>query len=89
MQFCIFEDTHFRNFLPLVYFRPVYDRRCGVLSLRQKIESRLPSGLVALHVRHELAAFLGQELQSRSINAIPPKNTWFINGRVIADDAFG
>ena len=34
---CIVEDEKFENLLPLVYMRPVYDLRCGILTLKEKI----------------------------------------------------
>ena len=34
MHLCIYEDARSDNFLPLTYFRPVFDLRCGVLTLR-------------------------------------------------------
>ncbi len=34
---CIFEDKDYRKLLPLVYLRPVYQLRCGMVSLQEKI----------------------------------------------------
>jgi UDP-N-acetylglucosamine diphosphorylase/glucosamine-1-phosphate N-acetyltransferase len=36
MKIVLFEDTAFKNFLPLVYFRPVWGLRCGAFTLAEK-----------------------------------------------------
>jgi UDP-N-acetylglucosamine diphosphorylase/glucosamine-1-phosphate N-acetyltransferase len=90
MHVCIFEDTAYTNFLPLVYFRPVYELRCGARSLREKIEAALPTrSKKVLHARPGVARCLAGELPQYSVNSLPDDDTWFINGRVLADDAFG
>lgn len=88
MQFCIFEDQQYINFLPLVYFRPVYELRCGALSLREKIESLLPGRTVSLHCRQDHATLFSEEHQGRPVNVLADQDSWFINGRLIADDSF-
>jgi len=85
MQLCIFEDQLYRNFLPLVYFRPVYALRCGATKLREKIERLLPKATSAYHCRPELADYLRERHPNRLINAVNDGPTWFINGRILAD----
>ncbi|RLF15388.1 MAG: hypothetical protein DRJ66_04490 [Thermoprotei archaeon] len=41
MILCVFEDGAYENFLPLTYTRPVYDLRCGMYTLRERIERSL------------------------------------------------
>lgn len=38
MHLCIFEDDQFANFYPATYLRPVYALRCGLFTLRDRIE---------------------------------------------------
>ena len=87
MQVCIFEDHHFLTFLPLVYFRPVYELRCGALSLREKIEACFTRPVVALHLRGDLAECYRDDHPGAAVNAMPKGDTWFINGRLVADGA--
>jgi len=87
MQVCIFEDHHYRTFLPLVYFRPVYELRCGALSLRQKIEACFPRAKVLLHLRGDLAQCYRDDNPGAAVNTVPEGDTWFINGRLVADGA--
>jgi UDP-N-acetylglucosamine diphosphorylase / glucose-1-phosphate thymidylyltransferase / UDP-N-acetylgalactosamine diphosphorylase / glucosamine-1-phosphate N-acetyltransferase / galactosamine-1-phosphate N-acetyltransferase len=86
MQACIFEDIHYRNFLPLAYLRPVYELRCGSFTLRENIESYMPRASVSLHVRGDLAPFWGDHHKGRSVSPPAGRDTWFINGRLIADE---
>ena len=82
---CIFEDDRYRKLLPLVYFRPVYDLRCGILTLREKIERLYRVPLATLHSR----AYLSASLKERNAGPILPEmkegRCLFINGRVLAD----
>lgn len=86
MQICIFEDNKYRNFLPLVYFRPVCHLHCGASSLRQKIESIAPHQKTVLHIRSELTETISDNFPKLKINKFPNDDIWFINGRVLPDN---
>ena len=87
---CIFEERNYSNLLPLVYFRPVYDLRCGILTLREKIEKRFPDLPITLHSRAYLSDLLKQNNPGLNVNKINDdvKSCLFINGRVIVDERF-
>ncbi|MBK7258656.1 MAG: hypothetical protein IPI01_12815 [Ignavibacteriae bacterium] len=51
---CIFEDGQYANLLPLAALRPVWDLRCGILTLGQKIEHSWPGSKVRLACRSYL-----------------------------------
>jgi UDP-N-acetylglucosamine diphosphorylase/glucosamine-1-phosphate N-acetyltransferase len=54
----LFEDEGFRLFLPLVYSRPVYELRCGIFTLRERVaalQGRPPAAICRPH----LAPFYG------------------------------
>ena len=86
MHICIFEDIAVTNFHPLVYFRPVYELRCGVFNLREKILRILCTKNYSLHVRSDIAGYLSEELPDMSINHLPDEDTLLINGRLLGDD---
>ena len=86
MQICIFEDKDYKNFLPLVYFRPVCHLHCGIFSLREKIESMFPKIQTVLHMREDLAENVSENFPLLKINRLPSDDIWFINGRVLADE---
>ena len=83
MNVCLFEDSRYKNFLPLVYFRPVFDLFCGPLSLRQSIALALPKQKFTLLVRPELADLVAEDNPGLTINACTDHDSWFINGRLI------
>ena len=37
MNIVLFEDEKYKDLLPLVYFRPVWELRCGIQTLAEKI----------------------------------------------------
>lgn len=86
MHICIFEDKYYRNFLPLVYFRPVYHLHCGALSLCQKIELIAPRIKTVYQMRSMLVESISERFPKLMINKIPNDDVWFINGRVLGDE---
>ena len=83
MHLCFFEDSHASNFLPLTYFRPVYDLKCGMMSLRERSMRRLAPTSVSLFVRPYLAPLLQEENLGKEINRVRAKSCLFVNGRTI------
>ncbi len=87
-QICIFEDIHALRLLPLVYFRPVYSLRCGILKIREKIALTYPKASIALHCRTYLADYVRSRHEGIKVNEISGDECLFINGRVIVDKTF-
>jgi UDP-N-acetylglucosamine diphosphorylase/glucosamine-1-phosphate N-acetyltransferase len=85
---CIFEDTQYDRLLPLVFFRPVYNLKCGIFSLKEKILRRYPKASVILHCRSYLAEYMRLRNPGVRVNEIPGTECLFINGRVIAHETF-
>lgn len=83
---CIIEGTYYNRLLPLVYCRPVYDLRCGVNTLREKIQRAYPRAHVALHCRTYLTDVVKQHHPGIRVNELDADSCLFIDGRVIADD---
>lgn len=81
---CLFEDEFYINFLPLVHTRTVYDLRCGILSLREKLEKFF--GKVSyLHGRKLLEEVLKEKNPGCKINVFDADEILFINGRLLPD----
>lgn len=81
---CIVEDENYENLLPLVYMRPVYDLRCGILTLREKIENSFPSTKIFLHCRKYLEEKVNESNKNISVNDLTGIDSClFVNGRVI------
>ncbi|MFA6468697.1 MAG: GlmU family protein [Bacteroidota bacterium] len=85
---CIFEDDSFSDLLPLVYFRPTFNLRCGILTLKEKVHHAFPKAIVSLHCRSYLVEYMRQRNPSQLVNAIDAEEMLFINGRVIVDEQF-
>jgi UDP-N-acetylglucosamine diphosphorylase/glucosamine-1-phosphate N-acetyltransferase len=87
-QICLFEDIYHPNLLPLVYFRPTFNLRCGILSLKEKVQYAYPKAEVTLHCRSYLADYMRLRNPGHAVNDITAKECLFINGRAIVDDNF-
>jgi len=83
MHLCLYEDLVASNFYPLIYFRPVYDLRCGILTLREKALRHLAPKAVSLYVRSYLSAYLREESPRSGVNEISAESCLFLNGRCI------
>ncbi|MEN8191622.1 MAG: GlmU family protein [Bacteroidota bacterium] len=84
----IFEDEFQHNLNPLTYTRPVYDLRCGILTLQQKIEKRFPECKIILHTREYLEYFTHKNNPNKQVNELNDSVTelLIINGAVMMDD---
>jgi UDP-N-acetylglucosamine diphosphorylase / glucose-1-phosphate thymidylyltransferase / UDP-N-acetylgalactosamine diphosphorylase / glucosamine-1-phosphate N-acetyltransferase / galactosamine-1-phosphate N-acetyltransferase len=80
---CIFEDEEFNNLLPLVYTRPVYELRCGILTLREKITHYFNNSKFILHTRKYLNDAVKEREPKYIINQLGNENVLFINGRLL------
>ncbi len=85
---CIFEDIHHSKLFPLVYFRPTFNLRCGIFSLKEKVLQTYPKADVVLHTRSYLADYMRLRNPDVPVNEIKGKSCLFINGRAIVDANF-
>ena len=82
---CIFEDRKVENFYPLTLTRAVYDLRCGISTLGEKI-SKISGKNVNLLCREYLSAITSQKNKANGVNnlgGLKGKDTLFVNGRVL------
>jgi UDP-N-acetylglucosamine diphosphorylase / glucose-1-phosphate thymidylyltransferase / UDP-N-acetylgalactosamine diphosphorylase / glucosamine-1-phosphate N-acetyltransferase / galactosamine-1-phosphate N-acetyltransferase len=83
MNLCLFEDEHARDLHPLTYFRPVYDLRCGIRTLRRKAEDLIPHTSLSLACRSHLAPFVASQNPGIPVNIVPARAALFINGAAL------
>lgn len=81
MHLCLIEDTLAANFLPLTHFHPVYDLRCGILSLQDRIVRHLKPTGVSLQGRSYLRALLAEENPGAEVGRIAARRCLVVNGR--------
>ncbi|MGK9369010.1 GlmU family protein [Melioribacter sp. Ez-97] len=80
----IFEDTGFRDLLPLSYLRPVYELRTGIFSLLSKIERSFKGSEFYLTCRKYLEENYREKKKDYRINLLPEAgDVLMINGRVL------
>lgn len=80
---CLYEDKEYVKLLPLVYFRPVYDLRCGIITLREKVQHSFPKAKISLSCRSYLEGLMKQNNPYHHVNELNAQSCLFINGRVI------
>jgi UDP-N-acetylglucosamine diphosphorylase / glucose-1-phosphate thymidylyltransferase / UDP-N-acetylgalactosamine diphosphorylase / glucosamine-1-phosphate N-acetyltransferase / galactosamine-1-phosphate N-acetyltransferase len=85
---CIFEDEYTSQLLPLVYMRPAWDLRCGITTLREKIQRSYPGAALHLQCRGYLAAFVQEQYPDVPVNAVHGDRCLFVNGCVLPDAQF-
>ncbi|MDP3900324.1 MAG: GlmU family protein [bacterium] len=88
MQICIFEDKKANNFYPLTLSRPVWEMRCGIFTLAQKIIKYQPRASYCYHCRKYLQPMAKKQNFKLFIQKKNSEATLFINGRVVADKNF-
>ena len=79
MEYWLYEDNHWKNFLPLVYFRPIWQLWIGASTLVEKWQTELPiAGYWTRRYLHEILfekAFPSKKL-------VKKEDILFINARV-------
>ncbi len=81
MKIVLFEDMGYKDLLPIAYFRPVWELRCGICTLGEKIKRFYPNYELGYIARQYLMDYyLDQE---KLCNFSRKENCLFINGRLI------
>jgi UDP-N-acetylglucosamine diphosphorylase/glucosamine-1-phosphate N-acetyltransferase len=90
LRLCIFEDRKYKDLYPLTYTRPVFDLRCGMTRIREKIERNFPASDTAYFMRSHLGPAFKDELHGtvNSIESIMDDDVFFANGRLLAWKGF-
>ena len=77
----LFEDEGFRPLLPLVYTRPVFDLRCGVFTLRERLGAMLGRAPAAIARAHLATVYGAGRWPLGLLSASEP--LVFVNGRAL------
>ena len=84
INFCIFEDSHYRSLHPLTFTKPAYTLKVGVLSPLQRFQYYFKHGNINFHCRDYISQLLAHVEPGVPINKINTGSPClFINGRVI------
>ncbi|MEW6509390.1 MAG: putative sugar nucleotidyl transferase [Bacteroidota bacterium] len=87
MHLCLYEDSQVGHFHPLTYFRPVYDLRCGILTLREKFQHLFRPSALAVYARPFLTDLLREENPQVAVNVLTGTHCLMINGRMLLSSA--
>ena len=84
----LFEDKEVKNLFPLTYSRPVYDLRCGIMTLGEKIRSNYPAIESIFFTRGYLKDVVKQAHPKHPVNTVPEdvEKVLFVNGRVLENN---
>jgi UDP-N-acetylglucosamine diphosphorylase/glucosamine-1-phosphate N-acetyltransferase len=89
LSICLFEDSKAGQFYPITLTHPVYDLRCGILTLQEKWRRYFPVASFHLYSRAYLANLMKERNPNSKINSLPADGTCiFINCRALPDAAF-
>lgn len=83
MKIVLFEDSQFANLLPLTYFRPVWELRCGIQTLGEKIRKLFPKQSFGYSARQYLMDYYLHPAECFH-PSLPQEEVLFINGRILA-----
>lgn len=80
----IFEDSHYRQFLPLTWLRPVCLLRAGIRNILERIEGEFGADQTGLIVRNGLSAMIASTHPGYPVNIIKSGEgaVLFVNGRL-------
>ena len=83
MGLFILEDSGYEQLLPLTWLRPVYDLRCGILTLRDKTLKAYGVETGGLGCRSYLGPLVAEQSPGFMVNQVEGESLLIVNGRVI------
>lgn len=84
MKLCIFEDDTYSNFYPLTYLRPIFQLRCGIFALHERIVNAFNPAEVSYICRKNLNPTLREQDYPLVTSAFGLEGrVLFVNGSVI------
>ncbi|HEX2897209.1 MAG TPA: putative sugar nucleotidyl transferase [candidate division Zixibacteria bacterium] len=84
LTICFYEDSHFSQFFPLTYLRPVYLLRPGILPLFQQYEWNFKDAQICFSSRTQISSLVSQQGKDIPVNIIKKGSgdVLFLNGRI-------
>lgn len=83
---CIFEDEGYKSLLPLTWFRPAMDLRCGMATLFEKIKRSYPRNNIYILCRDHLYPVIKKSHPGAFIGKLGKEaSVLFLNGRLLCD----
>ena len=89
MRLIIFEDEFFDKLYPISYLRPVFELKCGTISLRERIEREFKNPESFYFMRDYLVPVFSKKFGSNRVNqmsSLQGDDLLIVNGRLLALD---
>ncbi len=89
MRLIIFEDEFYDRLYPISYLRPVFELKCGTITLRERIEREFENPEIFYFMRDYLVPVFSKKYGANRVNQMPPLSNddlLIINGRLLALD---
>ena len=87
MRVLIFEDDSYDSLYPLSTLRSVFEIKCGIFTLKEKIENILGRKYeISLHCRTQLTEYLSEVFPDYNVNRLFNDDYLLLNGRVVFSD---
>ena len=87
MNIIISEDDGWKNLQPLTLTRPLWELRCGITTLGEKIQALFPGKDIGYACRTSLAPLIQERHPKSTVNKTLTSETLFLSGRVIFLDS--
>lgn len=83
---CVYEDEGYKDLLPICWMRPVFDLRCGITTLLEKIRREYPRANTYVLCRDYLSDILKGSYPGTIINKFGKETMMlFLNGQIVFD----
>ena len=87
MRVLIFEDDSYDSLYPLSTLKSVFEIKCGIFTLKERIENILGRKYkISLHCRNQLTKHLSEIFPYNNVNCLNNDDYLFLNGRVVFSD---
>ena len=84
LKIYVYEDEYYKDLLPLVYLRPVFDLYCGVFTFRDRIQKLYPEAQIYQLSRFDTTTItLQHQAEYKALGEHTGSPLLFINGRAI------
>ena len=87
MKIVLFEDERCADLYPLTFLRPVFDLRCGIFTLKEKVEKKFPRCQIYLETRDELDGVTAEKHGGEVVNShdavLPDEDILLVNAAAI------
>ena len=87
MHIVLYEDENWGNLQPLSLTRPVWELRCGVMTLVERIRKILPGFPISFICREYMMNLVKTRYPDSDVNSFKHTDTLFLNARAVWDDA--